>query len=166
MHYFAYGSNLSLKRIQARLDRVKRLGTYMAWDHQLRFHKLGQDNSAKCDIYYTGDPDHYVYGALYWVDHDDKAILDRIEGLDHGYQQKQIEVENTEGHRLQAFTYYATDIQTDDKPFSWYHYHVLTGAKENGFPQDYIQAYIEAVPAVPDPELERHRRELAIYQNY
>lgn len=166
MHYFAYGSNLSLKRVQARLARVKRLGTYMAREHQLRFHKLGQDNSAKCDIYYTGQPEHHVYGVLYWVDEDDKAILDRIEGLDHGYQQKDIRLENADGDRVQAFTYYATDIQTEDKPFSWYHYHVLKGAKENGFPQNYIQEYIERVSAVSDPDRERHSRELAIYKDH
>ncbi|WP_372836144.1 SufD family Fe-S cluster assembly protein, partial [Pontibacterium sp.] len=46
MYYFAYGSNMSLKRLQARVPSAMPLCSATLTRYQLRFHKSGKDLSA------------------------------------------------------------------------------------------------------------------------
>ena len=46
-------------------------------------------------------------------------------------------------------------------PYEWYKEHVLCGARDNMLPAAYV-AMIEAVPAIPDPNEPRARRERAV----
>jgi hypothetical protein len=64
---------------------------------------------------------------------------------------------------LEAFTYYATNIDPDLKPLDWYKEHVIRGARENELPIEYIRT-IEAVDFVEDSDVERHDEELSIYR--
>ena len=41
MKYFAYGSNMSFARLQARVPSARSLGCYALRQHDLRFHKSG-----------------------------------------------------------------------------------------------------------------------------
>jgi hypothetical protein len=79
MKYFAYGSNMSLARLQARTPSARRLGTAVLESHDLRFHKAGKDGSGKCDVVHTGGAE-CVYGVLYEID----AERDRLERAIHG----------------------------------------------------------------------------------
>jgi gamma-glutamylcyclotransferase (GGCT)/AIG2-like uncharacterized protein YtfP len=162
MIYFSYGSNMSFKRLNARIANISRLGVATLYEHDLRFHKVGnKDGSGKCDILETNDPGHTVIGVVYKIDPLEKNILDTHEGLGNGYEEKQISVEMN-GDRISAFTYYATHINQVLKPLHWYKEHVLRGARENKLPEYYIQK-IEMIDSITDHDLERHRRELAIY---
>jgi hypothetical protein len=49
MQYFAYGSNMSLRRLRTRVPSAVKLGNATLFGHQLKFHKRSQDGSAKCD---------------------------------------------------------------------------------------------------------------------
>lgn len=163
MKYFAYGSNLSLKRIRNRIDVQKSDGIYMLPAHDLRFHKQGRDNSAKCDAYYTGDDADNVLGILYEIDPAGKSVLDKIEDLGSGYAEKEVTVYSHDGEAaFKAFTYYA--ILRDDglQPYRWYLEHVITGAVEAGMPPEYIEQ-LRNVAAREDPDRERARRERLIY---
>jgi hypothetical protein len=60
--------------------------------HRLRFHKIGQDGSGKCDADVTGNPEDRILGVVYGLSRDDKTILDRHEGLGGGYDEKVVEV--------------------------------------------------------------------------
>jgi hypothetical protein len=55
MLYFAYGSNMSVSRLVARTPSAQPLGRCALRGHQLRFHKVGGDGSAKCDAFHTGN---------------------------------------------------------------------------------------------------------------
>lgn len=160
MLYFAYGSNMSLQRIRSRVPSANVVSTATLPRHQLRFHKLGMDGSGKCDSYQTNDDSHRVIGVLYQISPSDKPALDRREGL--GYDEKTVAVKLAHGNTLHASTYYATDIVAGLPPYNWYKYHVLTGARENGLPPDYL-ASIEAVDAVVDHDRRRYAFEMAIY---
>lgn len=162
MLYFAYGSNMSLRRLRARTPSARLVTTAALHGHQLRFHKAGRDGSAKCDAYATGDPSHQVIGVVFELEAAEKPALDIAEGLGLGYQEKTADAIARGGHVLSARTYYATHIDPHLHPFVWYKYHVLTGGRENGLPAAYLLR-IEEVMAVPDPLDERHRREMAIY---
>lgn len=164
MKYFAYGSNMSLKRLKQRIPSAQRLGLYQLPAHQLKFHKKGQDGSAKCDAQHTGNPDDIVFGALFDIDQNDKPTLDRIEGVGRGYEIKEVIVTNTSGQQTTAYTYIATLITTDLLPFSWYLNHVLIGAKEVSIPPDYLTS-IANTPAIDDHNTQREALNRQLYES-
>ena len=162
MKYFAYGSNMSLKRIRQRVPSARVLGTFSLADHELRFHKHGRDDSGKCDAFYTGNHSHVVTGVLYEIDASEKSVLDQAEGLGNGYDEKEVSVSDAAGNVAKAVSYYATHINSSLLPFTWYKDHVLIGAREANIPKEYI-ARIEGVDTVGDPCREREFEQLAIY---
>ena len=163
MYYFSYGSNMSIRRFLLRVPSASRIGAGLLKKHELRFHKVSsKDGSAKCDIRLTGDPDHQVYGVVYRISEAEKIRLDQAEGLGFGYGQKDVVLEMADGALLQAFCYYATEINPHLKPLDWYKEHVLRGARENNLPEAYIR-HIESIEAVTDVDAVRRERELSIY---
>jgi gamma-glutamylcyclotransferase len=160
--YFAYGSNMSLPRLGARVASLRKLGVARLAGHRLCFHKVGRDGSAKCDVSASDDPQDRVLGVLFEIAAAERAALDRCEGLGQGYQIKTVTVTLAGGHQADAFTYYATRIDAGLRPFRWYKAHVLHGALEHGLPEDYVQA-IRLVSAMDDPDPARHQRETALY---
>lgn len=163
MRYFAYGSNMSIRRLQARTPSARHLDTGWLEGHRLEFHKIGRiDGSAKCDALKTGNSAHRVHGVLFELATEDKPALDRAEGLGMGYALKEVVVRRRGGPGVKAFTYYATLTSAHLRPFDWYKEHVLRGARENDLPEAYIR-HIEAIEADEDPETARRMRELSIY---
>lgn len=163
MHYFAYGSNMSTKRLVYRVPSARKIDTGILEKHQLAFHKVSNvDGTAKCDATETGNPQHCIYGVLYHLEREEKPILDRIEGLGKGYNIKEVQIQTVNGPVITAFTYYATNTNPALIPLDWYKEHVLRGAVENGLPSPYIQA-IEAVDVREDDNMERRTKELSIY---
>lgn len=161
IHYFAYGSNMAHKRLVERVGDCQLIGKTVLECHQLCFHKIGQDGSAKCDAYFTGDSDHRVYGVLFSIPSHQQEVLDRFEGVGRGYERKTIELEYGRV-RYNAFLYYATHIDVNLRPYHWYKHHVVKGAREAGLPADY-QAYIKRVMSITDPDSERSINEYAIH---
>jgi len=163
LHYFAYGSNMSLPRLAARIASAQPLGVARLAGHRLCFHKAGRDDSAKCDAYRTAGDEDRVLGVLFEIDAAERAVLDRYEGLGQGYDVHTVAVTLAGGRRLTAFTYRATHIDPALRPYLWYKAHVLHGALQHGLPDDYVAA-IRAVTAVADPDAGRHQREMALYR--
>lgn len=158
--YFAYGSNMSPPRLRARLPSVQGYGAARLDGHALAFHKSGTDGSGKCDIPECARST--VFGVVYEIARDDLAVLDRIEGVGVGYEREMIQI-RCAGERLTAHTYKATRIDPDLRPFSWYRQHVLAGALAAGLSDAYVSA-IRGVETVRDHDLQREKRELAIYR--
>lgn len=164
MLYFAYGSNMSLRRIQARTPSARVIDTAQLFGHEIRFHKKSwKDGSAKCDIFYTGKVQDVVFGVVFEINLVERPLLDEAEGLHNGYECKTIDVEITTGETLQPFVYYATAIDAGLLPFTWYREHVVRGARENELPENYIRS-LEQVQAMIDPDKKRHERELSLYR--
>ena len=132
--------------------------------HQLCWRKNGGDNSGKCDIANTGNHDDVVYGVVYRMTVAEQATLDEIESSGFGYERRNISVIALAGGEIEAFTYYALDIDYFKQPYHWYKEHVLRGAIEHAFPPNYIDT-IRATDSIGDPDLERHAREMSIYEN-
>jgi len=66
MHYFSYGSNMSIKRLLSRVPSAKKIAIGKLEMHQLTFHKKSSnDRSAKCDANETANPEHYIHGVLF-----------------------------------------------------------------------------------------------------
>ena len=163
MKYFAYGSNMSQRRLKYRTPSVELIGVYLLKQYDLRFHKRSVDGSGKCDAFFTGDDNDLIWGLVYDIDEEEKLYLDTIEGVGQGYEIKTLTVQDETGEPLEVFMYVATDIDPSLKPYGWYKIHVLTGALESFFPQSYLEK-INEVDAVPDKNKSRELQELAIYK--
>jgi gamma-glutamylcyclotransferase len=162
LSYFAYGSNMSSKRLQARTPSARVIGTGILRGHRLVFHKQSTiDGSGKCDVIKSRSDQ--VCGVLYKIDKTEKTILDHLEGLGLGYDEKSVPIFLSSGDCVSAVTYFATNIRSSLKPFSWYLNHVLTGAREARLPSVYVKS-LEETKATEDPDRERWAREIAIYQ--
>lgn len=160
---FSYGSNMSRRRLQARVPSARFVAVAALPEHRMVFHKRSRaDGSAKCDAEYTGNPDDRVIGIVWDIAASEKGELDRVEGLGFGYDEKIVEVITGQGERLSTQIYVATDVDPALTPYRWYWEHVRIGARENRFPAEYV-AWIERVTVAEDPEPERHHRELSIY---
>jgi len=131
--------------------------------HRLMFHKKGMDSSGKCDIEYTADSDHCVWGVVFKIPKSEKPVLDKKEGLGGGYAEKSVHLISRSGEPLKAITYFALEIDSGLKPYHWYKEHVLRGAMEHHLPTEYINS-LQAVASMADPNPRNHERELSIYQ--
>jgi gamma-glutamylcyclotransferase len=161
--YFAYGSNMAVERLRARVPSARLLGIATLAGHALRFDKPGSmDGTAKCDASYTGNAADKVLGALYSIDAGELALLDGFEGVGHGYERKIVSVVSASNETVLAEIYVATHIGADLRPLDWYKEHVLRGARALQLPGSYIAA-IEAVAADIDADETRRSRELSIY---
>lgn len=158
--YFAYGSNMSVARLRARIPAARPIGRGRLPHHVLKFHKLGDDGSAKLDAAPSTAPNDHVLGVLYHLSAADKAILDPIEGK--GYEVVDVTIERDEDTPVQAFMYRATRIDARARPFHWYVHHVLVGAREAALPPAYLDA-IAATPSIDDPDAARDARERAVH---
>lgn len=159
--YFAYGSNMSTKRLKARASSAKVLGIGVLNGYALVFHKVGKiDGSAKCDI--VASRHDQVFGVLFEISEREKTDLDRWEGLNQGYDVMEVEITTESGNGIAAITYHATITDPELQPFTWYKRHVLEGAREAGLPSAYIET-IEKIPAIEDRNKKREAKELALY---
>jgi hypothetical protein len=164
MKYFAYGSNMSILRLQARVPSAEKIAVVMLKNHQLRFNMIGIDGSGKCDCFMTNNSNDFVIGVLFEIDKEEKHILDNAESLGTGYFDKIVFVEDDNGNVFEALIYCALRFDGTLKPFSWYLHHVIFGAKKAKISSDYIAA-IEAIKCIEDPNQARELKELAIYNN-
>jgi AIG2-like family len=152
-YYFAYGSNLPLLRMLERTSSDLKLRGKFAWTgRRLAFAKKSHDGSGKCTAIAATDDDT-VWGAIYQLTAEDKWGLARYEA---GYHEASLRVV-LDGVQTPAFTYIADPRLIDPslRPYRWYKRYVLAGAREHGFPSDYIEA-IGQVEAKDDPDAARH----------
>ena len=164
LFYFAYGSNMSIPRLTGRVPSARYESTGFLYGHKLAFHKVGRkDGSGKCDAYKIGNAEDYIAGILYTIDPDHRSLLHEIEGAGAGYEVMNVDIMTSSNTSLSAFTYYATKIKHDLKPFHWYKHHVVFGARENNLPSEYVDQII-SVESIEDPDDARALRELSIYK--
>lgn len=150
---FAYGSNMLTQRLQARSPSARPVTVAVLRGHELRWHKLSQDGSGKCDIVRSARPSAQVIGVVHEILLVDKPALDAAEGLGHGYDERQVIVESRSGP-LQAWAYVATAIDPAAVPYTWYKALVLAGARQHRFPAPYLRR-LESVPARDDADVAR-----------
>lgn len=135
---FAYGSNLSTRRLRARTPSARPHCVARLAGHTLRFHKRGADGSGKADAFHTGRTDDEVWGAVYSMRAAELRTLDAIEG---GYDALELKVITPVGLVVPARVYRATASTIDAtlRPFRWYLAHVRRGARRHGLPAAYIE---------------------------
>ncbi|MCW8890489.1 MAG: gamma-glutamylcyclotransferase [Sedimenticola sp.] len=163
LYYFAYGSNMSTRRLGERIQTARPVSQATLSGHALRWHKQGRDGSGKCDAFPTGKNSHCVIGVLYEIAEQEQPLLDQFEGVGAGYEVASVELCLPSGERAAAFTYRATRIDSSFLPYHWYKEHVIQGAREHALPKAYIEQLAAAV-SIEDIDRVRHNRELLIYR--
>ncbi|MBD8524829.1 gamma-glutamylcyclotransferase family protein [Pseudomarimonas arenosa] len=162
--YFAYGSNMLSRRLQApdRAPSALALAVASLPGHRLRFDKRGQDGSGKCDAEFSAVEQDCVHGVVYQIDPAHWPALDRAEGLGRGYRRAMVEVRSAT-QSLQCLTYLATDKHPDLLPFDWYKALVLAGAEQHDLPLDY-RRWLHEVPCLADPDRARHALNMTLLE--
>jgi len=162
MLYFAYGSNLPMERLQRTVPSASFLYKGILTHHELRFHRLGTDDSAKCDAFCTNDAKHFVLGVVYQMSPNERAELDQSEGVGSCCNANMVIV-HTDLGEVKAFTYQAGpySIRPNLTPYTWYKKLVLLGTHQHRFPLNY-EKVIEDINAIEDPDQERAKHNQAI----
>jgi len=158
--YFAYGSNLLSARLRARTPSARKAGNAILPRFALRWHKIGCDDTGKCDVIFTGRPADRVYGVAWAIRRSELPALDFHEELDTGYYACNVPIAIGAQRRL-ARTYRAIPIDPALKPLDWYKRFVLDGAREHGLPEDYV-ARLAMTPALGDSDSKRRARNLRV----
>lgn len=147
------------ERLARRCPSSKRVGAALATGHQVRFDKIGRDNSAKATIFNTGSDSDRSFGVVFEIDTADLASLDDAEG--DGYARLDDFVVTMIENQTETITstYIARPDAIDKslKPFDWYRDLCLAGAIEAGLPAGYIRQ-LSRIDVVADPQPNRPRR--------
>ena len=143
--YFAYGSNLDVERMVARVPSARRRGAARLDGHRLAFDKRGADGSGKASLALEAGTS--VWGALYAIA---PADWPRLDDFEPGYARTKVTVVSR-GRWLTAQTYVAVHRTRRPVPFDWYKRLVLDGARAHRLPAAYLAALARR-PALRDPD--------------
>jgi len=143
--YFAYGSNLWIDQMVERVGagcletppEVARLP-----DYRLVFNMRGDDGAVFANIATPGDG---VYGVIYRCS---SAVLARLDEFESGYDRVWMQVIDRVGLARSAVAYVAHARPTGETglPSEPYVRRILTGARQQGLPEEYIRR-IESLAA-------------------
>lgn len=144
--YFAYGSNLCMKRFRLRVPSAFFRCLAALEDFKLVFQKRSKDGSGKATIIPAHDSK--VEGAIFEYNEKDHKKLQQAE---RGYSEHTIAVATAEGN-VQALTFICdAELVSTLRPYSWYVDLIRTGGKELGLQEEYLKRF-EEVETSTDPD--------------
>ncbi len=155
--YFAYGSNLLSTRLTARCASARVVGVAMTDGWTVSFTKPGGDGSGKAGLVQRDGAVHP--GVVYEIAAHEMPVLDKIEGLGHGYfRDDDFRVTMIDGSKpVSTATYVPQRHDPVLKPFDWYLALCIAGAAENRFDQKVLTSF-QQTPCKPDTEDHRPAR--------
>lgn len=125
LHYFAYGSNMSARRVRHRLGWAPSRISATLQDYLLSFNKQSSDGG-KANIQIS--PGDEVEGILYFVKENDLLTLDGYEGVaEKQYKRHEIEVMDLSGRPMVAIAYIALNTGPESRPTLEYLNYLLEG---------------------------------------
>jgi len=143
--YFAYGSNLDLKRIKQRMGKIPPFQRARLPGYRLAFNKRASGGGVYANI--VREAREEVWGVIYQCTHQEIEVLDRYEGVAGGhYRQVCVDVELENSEVVGAITYVAGDafVCPEGRPSQEYLRHIVDGARKHGLPEQYVKS-IEAL---------------------
>jgi gamma-glutamylcyclotransferase len=149
MAYFAYGSNLSPRRMAERTGSAFSLGVCHLRDHRLAFNKRALRTPGGVFANIVASPGDTVWGVAYRCTPQALQALDLAEGVAGGhYQRRAVQVVTLVGGSLPALTYVAGPdfLCAEGEPATDYLHHIVSGARQHGLPAAYVLTLAERVP--------------------
>jgi gamma-glutamylcyclotransferase len=147
-YYFAYGSNMSLKRLEERIGKVIHCGTAWLKNYSFSFNKRGSDGTGKANL--VPNSSSAVEGVVYKLSTTQMNQLDHYEGVPKHYTRKTVSILSSNGQStqsIQATTYVAKKALTSSTPLQpsrIYLNYILAGAKENDLRPRSVQRILDA----------------------
>ena len=129
--YFAYGSNMSRARLEARVGGVRPRGRAALSNFELSWNKPGRDGSGKANV--RAQPGAVTFGVLYALTENQWPALD---GFEPGYARETRVVRDDAGSEANAQLYRFRSDGPELPPTAQYLDLVLRGARENGLPEE------------------------------
>lgn len=139
--YFAYGANMSAELMQCICPSHRYLGVAELPEHRLAFSRRSlRTRTGVADVLPTSG--RSVWGALYQLDDDELAAIDRKEGNGWAYERRPVSVRVDGGMReLEAIAYAViTPEALEVEPSPAYLDALLRAARERGLPDAYVEA--------------------------
>ncbi len=140
--YFAYGSNLSRKRIVGRCPQAQFYGNAFLLDWEILFSKMKSDGTGAANIREkTGSK---IWGVVFTLSPECLKSLDLVEGHKPGevsksdYDRRKLRVQLETGAQVEAWAYIAETADEHIAPTEEYLNHILSGALEHGLPEEHI----------------------------
>jgi hypothetical protein len=113
-------------------------------DYQLVFTSFSEDDSqgvSEGGCHFAKAMAHVLLGVLYEVSEEDLIKLDKLTRVEHGrYTRKYLGVFDEEGKKYDAVAHCIKNPKGKSRPSREYLEHMIKGAKEFNFPQDYIDS--------------------------
>lgn len=138
--YFAYGSNLWIDQKERRTSAIRtgaeRPQIARLADHRIAFNKRGTNGQVYANV--MACPGDEVIGVVYRCH---LATVDTMSDYEGGYDRTTVTVVIEGDSTVEAITYVATkrNVVDDARPSEEYLARILTGARQHGFPPDYIE---------------------------
>ena len=143
--YFAYGSNLSTRRLAERIPDPRPIAVAGLDAHLLVFNKPSADGSGKANLVpKTGS---VAWGVVWSIPAAAWATLD---GFEPGYRRTPCRVRDGAGQWHYAQVYLWESSGAEQLPYASYVGHLLEGAREHGLPDAFIR-FLAGVRTQPDP---------------
>jgi len=139
--YFAYGSNMSSKRLIKRIASAKPLIEASVENYNLKFNKISKDGTGKANLIKA---DGVVIGVIFEMNQDDIIKLDNIE---KGYSRVLVNVQGVDGKSYEAVTYISDQINDTLKPSKEYLQYIIDGASEHQLPE-YYSKYLQSTEVI------------------
>ncbi len=125
LNYFAFGSNMSAKRMHERLGWYPSRSGAILQNYRMLFNKHSNDGG-KANI--MNSPSDIVEGILYSVNEEDLVVLDKYEGVsDNQYKRHKIVVQDNNKNPLAAIAYKALNPGNFSAPTEEYLNFLLEG---------------------------------------
>ena len=163
MLIFAYGSNMNLNRLTQRVPSAMKVSNAFLPGFKLVCNKVSKDGSAKANIIKTDNLVKLVWGVLFTIDSDEKALLDKAEGLGMGYYEDTLTFFDDTNNNYTAQVYIADSRAIDNAllPYDWYKEFIVTGSIQNKLPAEYI-SQLQSIACIPDHDEERRTKNYSI----
>ncbi|MBC6489671.1 gamma-glutamylcyclotransferase family protein [Flavihumibacter stibioxidans] len=164
MLIFAYGSNMNLNRLTQRVPSAVKVCNVFLPGYKLVCNKVSKkDGSAKANIVKTDNLGELVWGVLFYINSNEKPLLDKAEGLGMGYNEDTLTFSDETNNPYVAQVYIADSKTIDNNllPFDWYKDFIVSGAIQNKLPVEYI-SQLKSMGFVHDHDEKRRTENYAI----
>ena len=125
INYFAFGSNMSAKRMHQRLGWSPSRSCAILHNYEMVFNKHSNDGG-KANIMFSHG--NLVEGILYFLNEEDLLTLDKFEGVaSKQYKRYDIEVQDSNKKSIAALAYKALNTGQISAPTDEYLNYILEG---------------------------------------